>query len=78
MADESVVVKKSRPEKAGNRMEDKTGMTCGKQIAGGNVSQKPHYLRREEVYSKVFWKLFGCEVGYKLPDGVGHFIGGRL
>jgi hypothetical protein len=29
VADESVVVKKSRPEKAGNRLEDKTGMTCG-------------------------------------------------
>ena len=33
MADDSVVVKKSRPEKAGNRLEGKTGMTrsvdCG-------------------------------------------------
>lgn len=29
MADDSVVVKKSRPEKAGNRLEDKTGMTPG-------------------------------------------------
>lgn len=27
MADDSVVVKKSRPEKAGNRLEGKTGMT---------------------------------------------------
>ena len=27
MADDSVVVKKSRPEKAGNRLEEKTGMT---------------------------------------------------
>ena len=33
MADDSVVVKKSRPEKAGNRLEEKTGTTrsvvCG-------------------------------------------------
>jgi len=28
VADESVVVMKSRPEKAGNRLEDKTGTTC--------------------------------------------------
>ena len=28
MADDSVVVNKSRPEKPGNRVEDKTGMTC--------------------------------------------------
>jgi hypothetical protein len=27
VADESVVVRKSRPEKAGNRLEEKTGMT---------------------------------------------------
>ena len=30
MADDSVVVSKSRPEKPGNRVEDKTGMTCNK------------------------------------------------
>jgi hypothetical protein len=28
VADDSVVVMKSRPEKAGNSLEDKTGMTC--------------------------------------------------
>ena len=28
MADDSVVVSKFRPEKPGNRVEDKTGMTC--------------------------------------------------
>ena len=28
MADDSVVVSKSRPEKPGNSVEDKTGMTC--------------------------------------------------
>ena len=28
VADDSVVVMKSRPVKAGNSLEDKTGMTC--------------------------------------------------
>jgi hypothetical protein len=28
VADDSVVVKKSRPEKAGNRLEEKTGTIC--------------------------------------------------
>jgi len=28
VADDSVVVNKSRPEKTGNSVEDKTGMTC--------------------------------------------------
>jgi hypothetical protein len=63
VADESVVVKKSRPAKAGNRLEDKTGMTCGKKIAGGDVGQKPHYLRREEVYSKVFGNCLAVKLG---------------
>jgi hypothetical protein len=40
VADESVVVTKSRPEKAGNSLEEKTGTTCGL-FAGGVGSQKP-------------------------------------
>jgi len=34
VADDSVVVNKSRPEKPGNRAEDKTGMTCDKGYRG--------------------------------------------
>ena len=34
MADDSVVVSKSRPEKPGNRVEDKTGMTCDRVYRG--------------------------------------------
>ena len=34
MADESVVVSKFRPEKPGNRAEDKTGMTCDRVYRG--------------------------------------------
>jgi hypothetical protein len=77
VADESVVAMKFRPMRAGNRLEEKTGMTCN-EIAGGDVSQKPHCLRREEVYSNVSGMRLGCAVGHKLPDGVGHFAGGRL
>ena len=34
MADDSVVVSKSRPEKPGNSVEDKTGMTCNRVYRG--------------------------------------------
>jgi hypothetical protein len=34
VADDSVVVNKSRPEKPGNRVEDKTGMTCDRVYRG--------------------------------------------
>ena len=39
MADESVVVKKIQPEKAGNRLEDKTAVTS-RLIAAGEVVPK--------------------------------------
>jgi hypothetical protein len=39
VADDSVVVTKSRPEKPGNRVEDKTGMTCDK-VYGGRYEPK--------------------------------------
>jgi len=41
VADDSVVVMKSRPEKAGNRLEEKTGMTHG--LVHGDC-QKPKAL----------------------------------
>ena len=41
VADESVVVTKSRPEKAGNSLEEKTGATCGL-VRGGR--QRPKAL----------------------------------
>jgi len=53
VADESVVVKKFRPEKPGNRVEEKTGMTLWRSSLGAVVSQKPLQLRRDEVYLKV-------------------------
>jgi hypothetical protein len=39
VADESVVVTKSRPEKAGNSLEEKTGMTHGL-VRGGRQAPK--------------------------------------
>ncbi len=41
VADESVVVMKSRPVKAGNRLEGKTGMTWHL-LSGTDERQKPH------------------------------------
>ena len=52
MADESVVVMKSRPVKAGNGVEDKTGMTLYPGVWGADMCQKPCRLRRDEVYFK--------------------------
>ena len=55
-SDESIVVMKSRPMKAGNRLEDKTGTTGGL-FAGACICQKRCRLRREEVYSNVLGKI---------------------
>ena len=41
VADDSVVVMKSRPVKAGNSLEDKTGTTC-RLSTGAGERQKPH------------------------------------
>lgn len=51
VADESVVVLKFRPVKAGNRLEDKIGMTYSDEFVRGNIRQKRYCLRRDEVYS---------------------------
>ena len=42
VADDSVVVIKSRPEKAGNRLEEKTGMICCTMSTGADERQTPH------------------------------------
>ena len=48
VADESVVVLNSRPVKAGNRPEDKTGRTSCFVAVGFGRSQKRPDLRRDE------------------------------
>jgi len=51
VADEPVVVRKFRPVKAGNRLEEKTGKTVG--LSGGAVAVKSrHGVRRGEVNRK--------------------------
>ena len=53
VADDSVVVMKSRPVKAGNRLEDKTGTTCRKSWRGLVGAKSLIGVRRDEVHSKV-------------------------
>ena len=71
MADDSVVVMKSRPEKAGNRLEDKTGTTCRKSRQGLMSAKSLVRMRRDEVHSKVSTKrMQDVEPDTKLPDEV--------
>ncbi len=53
VADDSVVVMKSRPVKAGNRLEDKTGTTCRPSRQGSVSAKSLIGMRRDEVHSKV-------------------------
>ncbi len=53
MADDSVVVFMFRPVKAGNSVEEKTGMTLYLVAMGYEKSQKRSYLRRDEVQKKI-------------------------
>ena len=53
MAEDSVVVTKSRPEKAGNRLEEKTGMTCCTRQQGLVNAKSFTRVRRDDVHSKV-------------------------
>jgi hypothetical protein len=52
VADDSVVVLKSRPKKPGNGVEDKTGTTHGL-FMGAVGCQKRRRLRRDEAYSRI-------------------------
>ena len=62
VADDSVVVMKSRPMKAGNSLEDKTGMTC-RLSRQGSVSVKSLIgMRRDEVHSKVSSNQLLCVI----------------
>jgi len=72
VADESVVVTKSRPEKAGNSLEEKTGTTRG-MVRGG--CQVPKALTSCEGRKFILRNRNenGCNSGHKPPDGAGHF-----
>jgi len=53
VADDSVVVMKSRPVKAGNSLEDKTGTTCRLSRQEPVSAKSLIGMRRDEVHSKV-------------------------
>ena len=52
-SDDSIVVIKFRPVKAGNSLEDKTGMTLCSVTVGCRKCQKRRLLRRDEVQKKI-------------------------
>ena len=70
VADDSVVVMKSRPVKAGNRLEGKTGMTCRSSRQGLVSAKSLTRMRRDEVHSKASLRR-SQEVApdTKSPDG---------
>ena len=53
VADDSVVVSKPFPVKAGNSLEDKIKVTLCIVIKRYEKCQKRSYLRRDEVYLKI-------------------------
>lgn len=60
MADDSVVVKKFRPENAGNRREDKTGTTAGR-VRGDDVKPKAHIGCEGRKFIRKFLSVVGAE-----------------
>ncbi len=78
MADESVVVMKSRPVKAGNRLEGKTGMIlhiggCRKQVCA-----KSHICcEGRKFIRRLFEDCINRGFEHKSFDGMRHFAGGR-
>jgi hypothetical protein len=54
VADEPVVVTKSRPMNAGNRREDKTEVTTSGDLVGLAASKVLHRMRRGEVTIKCY------------------------
>ena len=58
VADDSVVVMKFRPMRAGNRLEDKTGMTHGL-VLGGRCKPKAALSAKGGSLFEGFWKAIG-------------------
>ena len=53
VADDPVVVRKSQPEKPGNRVEDKTAMTSGLDLASGRMP-KASAVAKGRSFKEVF------------------------
>jgi len=78
VADESVVVMKSRPVKAGNSLEGKTGMTC-RLVDGVRCEPKAAAECEGRKFIRRFLEpVLECRAGHKPSDGAGHAICGRL
>lgn len=69
VADNSVVVIKSWPVKAGNSLEGKTGMTCRASRQGLVSAKSLISMRRDEVHSKASMSRFQeVTLDTKSPD----------
>jgi hypothetical protein len=78
VADESVVVMKSRPVKAGNSLEGKTGM-IRRLVDGGRCEPKASAEREGRKFIRRFLEpALERRAGHKLPDRAGHAICGQL
>lgn len=74
VADDSVVVMKFRPEKAGNRREGKTG-TTRRLVGGGRGAPKAAASCEGMTFIRRIPKLLEDGVsGHKPPDGAGHCV----
>jgi hypothetical protein len=78
VADESVVVMKSRPVKAGNSLEGKTGTTRRKVGGGRYVSKAIAECEGRKFIRRSYQNCLDRCAGHKPPDGAGHAISGRL
>lgn len=78
VADDSVVVMKFRPMKAGNRLEEKTG-TTRRLVGGGRGVPKAAASCKGMTFVRRFPKrIEEGEFGHKPPDGAGHFATVRV
>jgi hypothetical protein len=77
VADESVVVMKFRPEKPGNRVEEKTGMTCSLVCRGWSEPKAWSGAKGGSIFEDFLEVVNDDRAGHKLFDGAGHFIGGK-
>lgn len=78
VADDSVVVMKFRPMKAGNRLEGKTG-TTRRLVGGGRGAPKAAVSCEGMTFIRRFPKSFDeGESGHKPPDEAGHFTTVRV
>jgi hypothetical protein len=78
VADESVVVMKSRPEKAGNSLEGKTGMTRRLVDGGRYVPKAVAECEGRKFIRRSLEVALERQAGHKPLDGAGHAISGRL